>query len=125
MMIETTNKEDIMEQTYWNNNGKHEVLNQLLHAMVPAQGEVANHKKNKALEKFRRASNCYYDLYNNGLCNRANEFRSVFGFSAVRMKTWDGWFRDACFVKTEQVMDQIIEAAAVEQGLALLTVETV
>jgi hypothetical protein len=114
-----------MENTYWNSKGRYETASQLLRAMVPTEGEVVNPKKNKALERFRRASNCYYDLYNNGLCNRAAEFRNVFCFSAVRMRTCDGDFRDACLVKTEEVMDHIIEAAAVEQGLALAVVETV
>ena len=67
-------------QTYWCSKGKYPELNEALQKLIPAEGPVANAKKNRALEKFRKASNCYYDLYNNGLCNRATEFRGVFGF---------------------------------------------
>jgi hypothetical protein len=70
--------------TYWNNEGTHQTIAEALQGLVPAIGEVPEGKTtNKALERFRRAQNCYYDLYNNGLCNRAREFSTLFRIPGV------------------------------------------
>lgn len=109
--------------TYWNNNGSLEAYVKQLQELVPVEGEVKT-PNSKALEKFRRASNCYHDLYNNGLCNRASEFRSVFGFSAAKHKQpWLGYgeFSDALYELTEEAMDRIVLEAAMEQGLISTT----
>ena len=42
--------------------------------LLPDSGEVEG-EDNKSLEKFRKASNVIYDIYNNGLCNRGRELR--------------------------------------------------
>jgi len=69
---------------YWSNEGKHQALADLLQALSPAIGEVPDGKKqNKHLERFRKAMNCYYDLYNNGLCNRAREFSRLYKLSGI------------------------------------------
>lgn len=108
--------------TYWNGNGKYEVVNAELEKLIPIKGEVENPLHNKKLERFRKASNCYYDLYNNGLGNRAAEFRQVFGFSGYkRAQYWDSRLLE----EVEAKMDSIIEQAAQEQGLGhLLAVTT-
>lgn len=109
---------------YWNGYGKYKVANSILEELVPAMGEVENPQQNKHLERFRKASNCYYDLYNNGLGNRAAEFRQVFGFSGYkRALRWD----ESLFEEVEDKMNSIIEAAAREQGFAdkLVAKETV
>ena len=70
--------------TYWNNEGAYQTIAEELQALLPSSGEVAEGKTtNKALERFRRAQNCYYDLYNNGLCNRAREFSTLFRIAGV------------------------------------------
>jgi len=111
-------------QTYWNNKGKHKEFQAALAKMIPASGPVPNFpgepEKNKALEKFRIASNCYYDLYNNGLCNRAAEFRRAFGFSATKLTARNerglGYALSQELVDlTETRMDEIILAAYAEQ----------
>lgn len=106
-------------QTYWSNKGKHEDLQEQLTKLIPTEGEVADHKANPALERFRVASNCYYDLYNNGLCNRAGEFRKAFGFSAVKLMERNRGLGYALTQKviglTETGMDAIILAAYTEQ----------
>jgi hypothetical protein len=90
-----------LSNTYWNHAGLHQGLVAQLQNHVPASGAVEN-----ALELFRKASNCYYDLYNNGLCNRAMEFASVFrGVSSHDVRA------------IEARMDEIILAPAKEQGL--------
>ncbi len=101
------------DKTYWNGKGKYEELTVKLDALIPNSGEVANATENKHLEKYRRACNAYYDLFNNGLCNRAKEFRSVFGFAGT-------WIAKQDFPYCEQLerkMDNLIILAGVEQGL--------
>ena len=69
---------------YWNEQGTYQIIAEALQGLIPAIGEVPEGKTtNKALERFRRAQNCYYDLYNNGLCNRAREFSTLFRIPGV------------------------------------------
>ncbi len=70
--------------TYWNEQGTYQTIAEALQGLIPAIGEVPEGKTtNKALERFRRAQNCYYDLYNNGLGNRAREFSTLFRIPGV------------------------------------------
>lgn len=108
-----------MIDTYWNRKGKFETIVQKLDALIPDQGPVNNPRKNRKLEKFRKASNCYYDLYNNGLYNRAEEFRTVFGIPSSRYRpAFDtDRFDAALYHETEEKMNEIILAAAEEQNI--------
>jgi hypothetical protein len=102
--------------TYWSGKGTFAAEAAALNELIPDCGEVADTMNNLALERFRRASNCYYDLYNNGLCNRAAEFRKVFGFAGTRVAKSN--FTDAATIaKIDAAMDEIIRAAAEEQGI--------
>ena len=106
--------------TYWNNAGKYVELAAKLQKLIPLSGAVLNPRTNKKLEKYRKATNCYYDLYNNGLGNGLSEFRTVIGFAASPFKQpWRGYghFNQNLFIKTELAMDDIILAAAKEQNL--------
>ena len=108
----------MIKNSYWNNNGRFQMYIEELDALIPDAGEVNEPRKNKALEKFRVASNCYYDLYNNGLCNRASEFRQVFGIPSTKYREKVGRysrFVDELYVLTEKVMDEIILDAVKEQ----------
>ena len=107
-------------KTYWSNAGKHEERQNKLEKLLPASGEVPNANLHSALEIYRVAANCYYDLYNNGLCNRAQEFRKVFGFSAVKLTQRNhrglGYqLTQELIDRTETRMDEIILAAYAEQ----------
>ena len=105
--------------TYWNNNGRFQALADALQKYIPVEGPVANAKKNPALEKFRKAVNCYYDLYNNGLCNRAAQFSKIFGIATGQYKYRNGRygfeFTQIMYDHTEEAMDAIVLAAAAEQ----------
>lgn len=106
--------------TYWNNAGKYVELAAKLQKLIPLSGAVPNPRTNKSLEKYRKATNCYHDLYNNGLINMLSEFRTVIGFAASPFKqAWRGYgcFEPALFTKTELAMDDIILAAAKEQNI--------
>jgi hypothetical protein len=100
----------IYEKTYWNHKGKHGELLDALRTLVPDSGEVCNADNHPALERFRVASNCYYDLYNNGLCNLADEFSQIFGFTVPNGELTPEIVKD-----TEREMNRIIVAAAKEQ----------
>jgi hypothetical protein len=100
------------QPTYWNDNGRFQREANALAKLVPSEGPV---KGSPALERFRVASNCYYDLYNNGLCTRAAEFRRVFGFGGTRIAKSN--FTDAALIaKVDATMDEIVLAAATEQA---------
>ena len=106
--------------TYWNKSGTHEKLGKQLQRMIPVSGAVINPRKNPKLEKFRKAQNCYHDLYNNGFGNRLTECREVFGFAASPFKQpWRGYgyFDNILYSKVELSLDGIILAAAKEQNL--------
>jgi len=119
--------EIVMENTYWNNKGTYSELNAKLEKLVPMSGSVDKPSKNKALERFRKASNAYYDVFNNGGCNRGQSISKFFGTGVTfrlrqlrenrRYFNMDhGWER--IHAMTEPKMDEIILAAAKEQGIA-------
>lgn len=100
--------------TYWNKVGKYQELIDRLATLVPREGECP--KNSPALERFRVASNAYYDLYNNGLCNRAAEFRKAFGFSGVKFARDN--FNDATMeAAIDAQVDVIVLLAAREAGI--------
>ena len=112
------------DNTFWAGNSDLQNLANALQKLVPAEGMVANARKNKALEKFRVASNCYYDLYNNGLYNRASQFRAVFKLASSLYRYGPGRYvharplRQELYDLTEVRMRAIVVAAAVEQKVS-------
>jgi hypothetical protein len=105
-----------LEKSYWNHNGKFQALADALNKLVPCEGNIKG-KNNVALERFRKASNCYYDLYNNGLGNRASSFSKLFGIAAGNYRLWNNRFSysPALYEIVEVEMDKVILAAAAEQ----------
>ena len=104
----------------WGMNQGFSHLNNNLNDLLPLEGrcEFPN-SKNKALDKFRRAQNAAYDLFNNGLGNQRALFKSIFGWSvgvrdtsyATKMQ-WSMW-ED----RVEEVLTPIMLEAAKEQGV--------
>ena len=95
-------------KTYWNGTGRYQEQADLLETLIPASGPVYDAEgANKHLDAFRRAVNCYYDLYNNGLFNRAREFKALFKMS--------GTSASADPERVEDKMTQFILAAMQEQ----------
>ena len=104
----------------WGINQGFSHLNNNLNDLLPLEGrcEFPN-SKNKALDKFRRAQNAAYDLFNNGLGNQRALFKSIFGWSvgvrdtsyATKMQ-WSMW-ED----RVEEVLTPIMLEAAKEQGV--------
>jgi hypothetical protein len=108
-----------MVKTYWNSNGRFQAAADALQALIPSEGSVADTRKNAKLERFRKAVNCYYDLYNNGLCNRAREFHTVFKVASSLYRNYGRHYSysQQLYRLTEEAMDVIIEDAALEQGI--------
>jgi hypothetical protein len=108
-----------MSDTYWDGKGKYKKLYEKLTALIPYEGSVKNADKNPALEKLRIAINAYYDLFNNGLCNREKEFEQAFNFDGYELaeKVNNGTFRSS--KKLENKIDEIILAAAKEQNISI------
>lgn len=106
--------------SYWQGTGRYRAAADALNKLVPPSGPCNDDKsRNKHLDRFRRASNCYYDLFNNGLCNRAAEFRALFKVGALPRDH----NRRVCFEqiekdgKVEAAMDAFVLHAAAEQGV--------
>ena len=104
----------------WGLNEGFKPLADKLTELLPFQGRCENPmSKNKHLEKFRRAQNAAYDLFNNGLCNKRGLFVSVFGIAPTQKATfyftktqWQFW-ED----RVEEILTPIILDAAREQGI--------
>ena len=109
--------------TYWESKGLYQAEANALEKLLPTFGEVPDNKvTNKYLEKFRKAVNCYYDLYNNGLCNRAREFSNVFRIPGVPREIKQNYgYNTLVSAATEAAidakMDQIVSLAYEEQLL--------
>ena len=104
----------------WGVNQGFSHLNNNLNDLLPLEGrcEFPN-SKNKHLDKFRRAQNAAYDLFNNGLGNKRSLFQNIYGWSvgvrdtsyATKMQ-WSMW-ED----RVEEVLTPIMLEAAKEQGV--------
>lgn len=57
------------ENTYWSENGKHQVTMDILNDMMPERGDAT---KGSLLQMFILTSRVYHDLFNNGLMNQEN-----------------------------------------------------
>lgn len=108
-----------LKQSYWNGNSQYQKLADALQKLIPAEGPVANINRNRALEKFRKAVNCYYDLYNNGLCNRARGFAAIFRIAPMTYGSYRGGYSPYLFQHTEEKMDEFVLAAAKEQNISI------
>ena len=68
----------ITKDTYWNNRGRYQDKASKLEALIPIMGEVENAEQRPELERFRTASNAYYDVFNNGGGNMQSEIEELF-----------------------------------------------
>tara|TARA_B100000212_G_scaffold341922_1_gene326619 strand:- start:2265 stop:2624 length:360 start_codon:yes stop_codon:yes gene_type:complete len=95
-----------------------------LNELLPAMGMVKNANKNKYLEKFRKAQNVTYDIFNNGLCNRGRELK-VLGLKKYDLPLPEYYGRNNYFPgnwdRIEEIVCEaftpIVQAAAKEQGI--------
>ena len=103
---------------YWHGRGKYQAYSDQLAALVPARGEA----ECKHIDRFRRAGNAYYDIYNNGGCNSVIHkvgyfFRGVMPIINECHRYFGGkidW--EAVALITEPAMDALIEKIAKKLG---------
>jgi len=104
----------------WGVNSGFEGVREKLNDLIPLDGPCKNPRTtNKHLDKFRRAQNAVFDLFNNGLSNRRGLFKQIFGFAPTmrdcdnaRRMQWEHW-ED----RVEETLTPLIIAAAKEQGI--------
>ena len=115
----TGNAQGNLFKSSWGVNPGFKHLQEKLDDLIPLQGRVPHSRsKNKALEKFRVASNLAYDLFNNGLGNRRSQFQGFFGWAPyTRGGMTSSQFEEA-ERKLEPVITRIIIDAAKEQGIS-------
>ena len=96
-----------------------------LDKLLPVEGMVTNPVKNKHLEKFRKAQNVVYDIFNNGLMNRGKSLK-VLGLKkydlCLEIYSYAGEFIcPANWNQINEVVEEaftpIVMAAAKEQGI--------
>ena len=114
----TSDAQGNLFKSSWAINPGFKRLQEKLDELVPFSGRVPQGRsKNKALEKFRVASNLAYDLFNNGLGNRRSQFQGFFGWAPyTRGGMTNSQFEEA-ERKLEPVITRIIIDAAKEQGI--------
>jgi len=61
------------EQSYWGQNGKYQKEADVLQKLVPAEGASPD----LSVDLFRRASNLYYEIFNNGGGNLEGEGQDI------------------------------------------------
>ena len=114
----TSDAQGNLFKSSWAINPGFKRLQEKLDELVPFSGRVPQGRsKNKALEKFRVASNLVYDLFNNGLMNRRNNFGSFFGWAPHTRGGMTSNQFETANRKLEPVMTRIIIDAAREQGI--------
>jgi len=97
---------NLTEGNYWSSRGRYQSLADKLAELIPVMGEIENAEQRPELELFRLAQNCYYDIFNNGVCNYEEEIWEMF---RVTPKDADIESDDEnLFKRTEPVMDSII-----------------
>ena len=69
-----------MKKTFWDREHPlSNIADWMSRELIPANGSVENADKNPNLEIFRIAANAYYDIFNNGGCNRQDDIIEIFG----------------------------------------------
>lgn len=101
-----------MTQTYWSNNRNPAEVD-YLNAQVPAEGPVTSEVR-PWLEAWRRFTNGYYDLFNNGWCNWdmvGREFQAACTKADYKFNKGDLVHRDGEFVSEGSRPWRVLELA--------------
>ena len=76
MLYKLIDKEGNMSQVIeWGQTATTKPIVEKLDELIPFEGMVTNPVKNKHLEKFRKAQNVVYDIFNNGLMNKGKSLK--------------------------------------------------
>ena len=115
-LLEAENENAVV--SYWNNNGKYQVENDLMSRLIPDFGPFVcdeNKKLEKAIESLRKLQNIYHEYMNNGCCNAVETiFEECYdcGGSGWEINRWDDEERDCqccggdCKVERETIISE-------------------
>lgn len=108
----------------WGQTATTKPIVEKLDELIPLEGMVSNPVKNKHLEKFRKAQNVVYDIFNNGLMNRGKSLK-VLGLMRYDLAL-EEYRGGECIMRAnwdrvnevvEEAFTPIVMAAAKEQGI--------
>ena len=96
------------QNTYWEEKGLHQEMANELNLLIPFMGSVENKRYRKKLERYRKAANAYYDIFNNGGYNMGREIGATFGALSdlIKLEEWE-----AVYEIVEPIMHKIIVEA--------------
>lgn len=96
------------QNTYWEEKGLHQEMANELDLLIPFMGSVENKRYRKKLERYRKAANAYYDIFNNGGYNMGREIGATFGALSdlIKLEDWE-----AVYEIVEPIMHKIIVEA--------------
>ena len=125
MLYKLIDKEGNMSQVIeWGQTATTKPIVEKLDELIPLEGMVTNPVKNKHLEKFRKAQNVVYDIFNNGLMNKGKSLKVLGlmrydlaleeyrGGEIIMRANWD-----RVNEVVEEAFTPIVMAAAKEQGV--------
>jgi hypothetical protein len=123
-------KNEAIDNTYWNNKGRFQQEASAMEGLIPATGTVPGADSHSYhLDQFRQAVNAYYDLYNNGGGGRSEEIGDLFHLypeekydeqldDFIEGEEFDlDKLSEADVLNVEQWMDEYIQRAFREQAL--------
>ena len=126
MLYNVIDNEGNMSQVIeWGQTATTKPIVEKLDELIPLEGKVTNPVKYKHLEKFRKAQNVVYDIFNNGLMNRGKALK-VLGLMKYDLFLDEYNYRgellwaanwDKNNEVVERVFTPIVMAAAKEQGI--------
>ena len=105
--------------SYWTGEGRYQNEYNELHNLIPREGEVEKGmcKHVSSLERLRKATNSYYDVFNNGGGNRDHATSKFFPgvLQSIRHNHKWGYSIDWDYVKNicDEKMDTVIREAYV------------
>ena len=125
MLYNVIDNEGNMSQVIeWGQTATTKPIVEKLDELIPLEGMVTNPVKNKHLEKFRKAQNVVYDIFNNGLMNKGKSLKVLGlmrydlaleeyrGGEIIMRANWD-----RVNEVVEEAFTPIVMAAAKEQGV--------
>ena len=86
--IPVSDCEKLSKNAHWTTNGLFSHFRSDVTKLIPSSGSVDQPRKNRMLERFRKAENVTYDLYNNRLYNYASLASSVFNLTTSYYKIY-------------------------------------
>ena len=111
-----TEQEHYGELTYWCEKGKYQKESDILQKLVPSEGEAQDTR----IELYRRVSNTYYDIYNNGGWNLDLKEDGIrYGLHNMKSLGIDLSKTEELIEKIEEDRDDLFDASCVEIDIAM------